>query len=137
MKFFGFVVLTGLTVLEVLAAPPFHASQGAGSQKSKRSIPDTHVQHEKRTTVQARSWTLVQRAVPDAILPMRIGLKQKNLQSGHDLLMEMCDGYHYPLRETIANRIEDRTPNPRTMANTCLQKRSLSCSSRRNQALKP
>ncbi|KAI1374799.1 subtilisin-like protein [Hypoxylon crocopeplum] len=91
MKLFGFIALAGLAVLEVIAAPPSHRPLSAGSHSSKRSIPDTHVQHEKRTAVQARSWTKVERAIPDAILPMRVGLKQRNLRSGHDLLMEISN----------------------------------------------
>ncbi|KAI2465624.1 subtilisin-like protein [Annulohypoxylon bovei var. microspora] len=88
MKLFGFFALAGLAVLEVLGAPPFHST---GSSRPRRSIPDTHIQHEKRTAAQARSWTKVQRAVPEAILPMRVGLKQQNLQSGHNLLMDISN----------------------------------------------
>ncbi|KAI1214352.1 subtilisin-like protein [Annulohypoxylon truncatum] len=88
MKLFYVLTLAGLSVLEVLAAPPFH---NHGSSRPRRGIPDTHIQHEKRTAVQARSWTKVQRAVPEAILPMRVGLKQQNLQSGHDLLMDISN----------------------------------------------
>ncbi|KAI0885109.1 subtilisin-like protein [Annulohypoxylon maeteangense] len=104
MKLFSFVALAGLTVLEVLAAPPFHNS---GSSRPRRSIPDTHIQHEKRTEVQARSWAKVQRAVPEAILPMRVGLKQRNLQSGHDLLMDISNpksknyGKHLSAEEVV------------------------------------
>ncbi|KAI1409994.1 subtilisin-like protein [Hypoxylon sp. FL1857] len=104
MKLFGFIALAGLIVLEALAAPPFH---GASSSRSKRSIPDTHVRHEKRTEVQARSWRIVQRAVPDAVLPMRIGLKQRNLQSGHELLMDISNpksdnyGKHLSAEEVV------------------------------------
>ncbi|KAI2632647.1 putative alkaline serine protease AorO [Hypomontagnella submonticulosa] len=107
MKFFSFIALVGLAAVEVLAAPPFHKSYGAGSLRSKRSIPDTHTQHEKRTEIQARAWTKVERALPDALLPMRIGLKQQNLQSGHDLLMEISDpkskkyGKHLSAEEVV------------------------------------
>lgn len=86
MKLFRFIALVGLAALEVLAAPPFH-NRDSGS---KRSIPKTHIRHEKRSEVQASSWTKVKRAIPGAILPMRVGLKQQNLQSGHNLLMDMC-----------------------------------------------
>ncbi|KAI1106426.1 subtilisin-like protein [Jackrogersella minutella] len=104
MKLFSLVALAGLAVLEVLAAPPF---QSAGSSGSKRSIPDTHIQHEKRTALQARSWKKGERAIPEAILPMRIGLKQQNLQSGHGLLMDISNpesknyGKHLSAEEVV------------------------------------
>ncbi|XDG03575.1 hypothetical protein ABKA04_003190 [Annulohypoxylon sp. FPYF3050] len=41
--------------------------------------------------MQASSWKKVKRAIPEAILPMRVGLKQQNLQSGHDLLMDISN----------------------------------------------
>ncbi|KAI1087614.1 subtilisin-like protein [Rostrohypoxylon terebratum] len=103
MKLFRFVALVGLAVLEVLAAPPFHGRDSG----SKRSIPETHIQHEKRSEIQASSWTKVKRAAPEAILPMRVGLKQQNLQSGHDLLMDISNpnsknyGKHLSAEEVI------------------------------------
>ncbi|OTA99876.1 hypothetical protein M426DRAFT_247598 [Hypoxylon sp. CI-4A] len=103
MKLFGYIALAGLVVLETFAAPPFHGD----FSRAKRSIPDTHVRHEKRTAIQTRSWNNVQRALPDALLPMRIGLKQQNLQSGHDLLMDISNpksknyGKHLSAEETV------------------------------------
>ncbi|XXG96353.1 hypothetical protein Hte_002635 [Hypoxylon texense] len=105
MKLFNFALVASLAAVQVIAAPPFHNPHGSGS--SKRSIPDTHIQHEKRTAVQARSWTKVERAVPDAVLPMRIGLRQQNLQSGHDLLVEISNpksknyGKHLSAEEVV------------------------------------
>ncbi|KAI1760631.1 subtilisin-like protein [Hypoxylon sp. FL1150] len=105
MKLFGLAIVASLAVLEVFAAPPFHKPRG--SSPARRSIPDTHTRHEKRTEVQARSWTKVERAVPDAILPMRIGLRQQNLQSGHDLLVDISDpesrnyGKHLSAEEVV------------------------------------
>ncbi|KAI1389168.1 putative alkaline serine protease AorO [Hypoxylon trugodes] len=104
MKLLSFVALVGLVAVEVFAAPPFH---GVESTRLRRSIPDTHIQHEKRTEIQARSWTKMARAVPDAKIPVRIGLKQRNLQSGHDLLMEISNpdsknyGKHLSAEEII------------------------------------
>ncbi|KAI6091726.1 subtilisin-like protein [Hypoxylon rubiginosum] len=77
MKLLGFAVLASLAVLE------------------------------KRTEVQARSWAKVERAVPDAVLPMRIGLRQQNLQSGHDLLLDISNpksknyGKHLSAEEVV------------------------------------
>ncbi|KAL7623689.1 hypothetical protein AAE478_005241 [Parahypoxylon ruwenzoriense] len=91
MKLFGCVLVVSLAMLEALAAPPVHRISRSGGSRTRRSIPDTHIQHEKRSELQARSWTKVERAIPEALLPMRIGLKQQNLQSGHDLLMDISE----------------------------------------------
>jgi tripeptidyl-peptidase-1 len=50
--------------------------------------PSTHVVHEKRDAT-PKQW--VKRAKLDsrAKLPMRVGLQQRNLEKGHDLLMEV------------------------------------------------
>jgi tripeptidyl-peptidase-1 len=47
-----------------------------------------HALHEKRQTP-ASDWVKVARIESSAILPMRIGLTQSNLDKGHDLLMEV------------------------------------------------
>ena len=51
----------------------------------------THVLHEKRTTGLRGlgQWRQASRVHPDAIVPLRIGLKQNNLEAGHDLLMSI------------------------------------------------
>jgi tripeptidyl-peptidase-1 len=49
-----------------------------------------HVMHEKRQTPSS-DWVKVARIERTAILPMRIGLTQSNLDKGHDLLMEVYD----------------------------------------------
>lgn len=55
----------------------------------KREIPGTHVLHERHMPPVAESWTKKKRLAAEEILPMRIGLKQSNLQAGHDKLMEL------------------------------------------------
>jgi hypothetical protein len=57
---------------------------GASTQSKSEYI--RHERHEQRHT---DGWRIAERAVPDALLPMRIGLQQRNLQRGHDLLMNM------------------------------------------------
>lgn len=47
-----------------------------------------HVMHEKRQAP-ASDWVKVARIESTAILPMRIGLTQSNLDKGHDFLMEV------------------------------------------------
>jgi len=52
--------------------------------------PIKHVMHEKRQAPSS-DWVKVARIEGTAILPMRIGLTQNNLDKGHDLLMEVYD----------------------------------------------
>ena len=47
-----------------------------------------HALHEKREAPLS-NWVKVARIESSAILPMRIGLTQSNLDKGHDLLMEV------------------------------------------------
>jgi tripeptidyl-peptidase-1 len=51
-------------------------------------VPKAHVVHEKRAVTPSR-WVKRERLSPAVILPMRIGLKQKNLHRGYDLLMDV------------------------------------------------
>lgn len=50
--------------------------------------PIKHALHEKRAAPLS-NWVKVARIESSAILPMRIGLTQSNLDKGHDLLMEV------------------------------------------------
>jgi len=52
--------------------------------------PIKHVLHEKRQTPSS-DCVKVARIEGTAILPMRVGLTQSNLDKGHDLLMEVYD----------------------------------------------
>ena len=47
-----------------------------------------HVAHEKRAPTSG-AWQKRDRVDAKATLPMRIGLKQRNLDRGHDMLMDM------------------------------------------------
>ncbi|KAK8009372.1 hypothetical protein PG991_011923 [Apiospora marii] len=67
------------------------SSPGFQSATIKRAVPETHVQHERRTVEQSRRWVKLKRADAQATLPMRIGLTQHNLEKGHDLLMDISD----------------------------------------------
>jgi tripeptidyl-peptidase-1 len=50
--------------------------------------PLNHVVHEKRTAPSAE-WTKAARLEKSAIIPMRIGMTQTNLEKGYDFLMEV------------------------------------------------
>ena len=50
--------------------------------------PIKHVLHEERTVL-SRDWTKGARIEKSAVIPMRIGLTQTNLEKGYDYLMEV------------------------------------------------
>lgn len=56
-----------------------------------------HVLHEVRTTAIHKAWQRVSRVAPEAIVPVRIGLKQNNLELGGDRLMAIShpESEHY------------------------------------------
>ena len=53
-----------------------------------RPAPPTHVIHEKRHE-SMQTWIKRERVAGDAILPIKIGLKQQNLDKGYDWLMDV------------------------------------------------
>jgi tripeptidyl-peptidase-1 len=59
--------------------------------EQKREIPSTHVQHERHVPQLARRWTKREKLAPTKMMPMRVGIKQFNLDAGHDRLMEIKD----------------------------------------------
>jgi tripeptidyl-peptidase-1 len=69
-----------LALLNVLSATAALASQVAD-----------HVLHEKRDASSDHHWVKRDRLSPTDPLPMRIGLAQRNLHLGHDLLMDVAD----------------------------------------------
>lgn len=69
---FSYVAILGAVVAQA-AAVPFQGS---------------HVVHERRDFV-PKSWIKRDRLDGNAKLPVRIGMKQSNLDKGHDLLMEV------------------------------------------------
>lgn len=52
------------------------------------AVPVNHVLHEKRDEPSV-FWVKRDRVAKDALLPMRIGLKQSNLHTLYDKLMEV------------------------------------------------
>ena len=63
------------------------------------AVPKTHVLHEKRD-VPARNWVKRDLLNRDIKLPMRIGMVQRNLDIGDELLMEV----YVPLYRVVVPR---------------------------------
>jgi tripeptidyl-peptidase-1 len=70
--------------LEVLASPLLR-----DESLGKRQVPKTHSLHERHTPHMEKHWNKRSRLPTKTMLPMRIGLKQNNLEAGHDRLMAM------------------------------------------------
>jgi tripeptidyl-peptidase-1 len=84
MLFLLTIVLAGAGLLgEVLGSPL--ASPGL----KKRVVPAGHNLHERHLPGLSRSWVKKSKLSERQVLPMRIGLKQRNLEAGHDKLMEL------------------------------------------------
>ncbi|KAE8444410.1 hypothetical protein EG329_000610 [Mollisiaceae sp. DMI_Dod_QoI] len=52
-------------------------------------VPRSHAIHEKRDATAAKKWVKRGKLSPDTRLPMRVGLKQRNLHRGLDFLMDV------------------------------------------------
>ncbi|KAJ4416113.1 hypothetical protein N0V82_006957 [Gnomoniopsis sp. IMI 355080] len=77
------ILLGALTASSALASP-----LGGGLSVTKRDVPRSHVLHERQLPHWSRTWEKKSKVKKSALLPMRIGLRQNNLQEGHDLLMD-------------------------------------------------
>jgi tripeptidyl-peptidase-1 len=79
-------VLAGAGLLgQVLGSPLSHGAPGL----RKRVVPVGHKLHERHLPNLSKSWIKKSKVHGSQVLPMRIGLKQRNLQAGHDKLMEL------------------------------------------------
>lgn len=73
-------------VLEALAGP---LSEQYTAARTKREVPASHSLHERQLPHLSQRWSKRSKVPDSQILPMRIGLKQCNLEAGHDKLMDM------------------------------------------------
>lgn len=58
--------------------------------QSTRLVPRSYTRHEKHERHHLTGWKRAERPRPDQKLPMRIGLKQSNLDRAHDMLMDIA-----------------------------------------------
>lgn len=84
MLFRPFVAaLASSLILEALAGPV--SFDGA----RKREVPASHSLHERHLPHWGNHWSKRSKVPESQVLPMRIGLKQRNLDIAHDILMDM------------------------------------------------
>jgi tripeptidyl-peptidase-1 len=72
--------------LRAVASPLSHEYAGT---RGKREVPASHSLHERHLPHWSSVWSKRSKVPDSQILPMRIGLKQCNLEAGHDKLMDM------------------------------------------------
>jgi tripeptidyl-peptidase-1 len=83
------VAAFGLGLAIEVVASPLLRDKSTG----KRDVPITHTVHERHKPRIANHWNKRERLSAKTVLPMRIGLKQLNLDAGHTRLMEMLAIY--------------------------------------------
>ncbi|TAQ88300.1 hypothetical protein B7494_g3398 [Chlorociboria aeruginascens] len=80
------------------------------------AVPESHVVHEKRD-VTTSIWVKRERIAADVLLPMRIGLTQRNLEQGYDLLMDVShpESENYAKHWTSEEVIEMFSPDQKAV----------------------
>ena len=78
----------------------------------KRQVPATHVLHERQQPHHTTNWSKRSKVPSSALLPVRIGLIQGNLDAGHDRLLAILDknSEHYGKHMTPEEVIEFFAP---------------------------
>lgn len=64
----------------------------SATESIKRNVPGTHVLHERHQPSLQSKWVKRAKIDKGMVLPVRIGLRQSNLDEGHSRLMDMCVG---------------------------------------------
>lgn len=102
-----FVLAASFLALNAKAAIIPITGQDGSAIATKRDIPPTHILHERGLSQNTATWEKRGRVPPNAVLPMRIGLKQSNLEVGHDMLMDRSSpgspnfGNHLSVQQVI------------------------------------
>ncbi len=80
--------LLGLSSLCGLILP---ASGGKVNNRDRtpRGVPSSHTVHERHARSHLKGWVKRELVDAETPLPVRIGLRQSNVDAGHDRLMDM------------------------------------------------
>lgn len=74
---------------------------------ASRALPETHVVHERRSTIDTGRWIKRDRVAGHLRVPVRVGLKQRNLHKAEDWLLEVSHpfsskyGQHWTPEEVV------------------------------------
>lgn len=81
--------LVGIASLYSLFETVSGARINSRERLSKRTVPFSHTLHERQEARNTEGWVKRGLADADSTVPVRIGLKQSNVDAAHDLLMNM------------------------------------------------
>jgi tripeptidyl-peptidase-1 len=65
------------------------AGLAVASPLKRREVPDSHRLHERHLSHWSERWVKRSKVPSTAMLPMRVGLRQSNLDAGRERLYEM------------------------------------------------
>ncbi|TVY82742.1 Tripeptidyl-peptidase sed1 [Lachnellula suecica] len=107
--------LASSLALEAVASPLL--SHDFSGVAVKREVPSTHRLHERHLPKWSKQWTKRSKVAHSQVLPMRIGLKQCNLEAGHDKLMDISTegSSNYGKHMTPEEVIDFFAPEPSTI----------------------
>ncbi|KAH8879787.1 subtilisin-like protein [Thozetella sp. PMI_491] len=94
-------------LIEALAVQAASSTLSQGARVDGREVPSSHTLHERYLPHWGDQWSKRHRLPGTAVLPVRIGLRQSNLQEGHDKLMDISNprspnyGKHMSAQEVI------------------------------------
>ncbi|KAK0724431.1 peptidase S8/S53 domain-containing protein [Lasiosphaeris hirsuta] len=97
-----------LRKLAIAAALTSGIAAGFHSPGDRRTVPTTHQVHERQDAHWSTRWEKGARVQPRTVLPVRIGLTQRNLEAGERLLSVISDptssnyGKHLSAEEVIS-----------------------------------
>ena len=86
------LLIVGLCALEAVAAPLWKHKVESLHYKNlskKPALPKSRLRHEWHEPRNTRGWVRGRRASPKGKLPMRVGLKQPNVEKAREALMNM------------------------------------------------
>jgi tripeptidyl-peptidase-1 len=82
-------IVASLSLCGIIFSFPVLGGPAVPGDGISRDITPSYVIHERHDAAHLVGWTKRERADAEWVLPVRIGLKQSNVDKGHELLMDM------------------------------------------------
>lgn len=92
MQFLRLTLILVLCALGVAAGPLWKHQVDSVKHENlskHKPVPKSHARHEWQESRNTRGWVRGKRAHPQGKVPVRVGLKQKNVEKGREALMRM------------------------------------------------
>ena len=81
--------LLGFAALSGLVLPASGGRVHSRDRLSPRRVPPSHTVHERHAESHLEGWVKHDLVHAESTLPVRIGLRQSNVDAGHERLMDM------------------------------------------------